>query len=178
MIHLRDRAASLSHVGYPVPLGTRMKLRSAQAVVYFAWTPEKAEAWLARTEPKPTAERRELMFKAMDFARAHGFVVLLRRPGFDLTSGAYDVRDAGADSDDIPVTPVGEIDPAGIYTIGAVMAPIFDADGGVSFSLLLAGFHSPMTGAQVMAAGERLRATCRRISSFVAGGEHEAQARG
>jgi DNA-binding IclR family transcriptional regulator len=169
MIHLRDRAASLSHVGYPVPLGTRMKLRSPQAVAYFACSPEEAEAWLDRTEPKPSAERRELMFKAMEFAREHGFAVLLRRPDFNLSGGEYDASDAGAHSDELPVAPVAQIEAAGSYPVGALIAPIFDAAGKVNFCLLMAGFHANMTGVQVMAAGERLREACARISSFVAG---------
>jgi DNA-binding IclR family transcriptional regulator len=174
MIHLRDRAASLSHVGYPVPLGTRMKLRSPQAVAYFAWSPKDAEAWLASTEPKPTAERQELMFKAMEFAREHGFVVLLRRPGFDMSGDSYD-REVGAETDEIPVAPVPRIEPENVYPIAALMAPIFDARGKVSFCLLMAGFHSAMTGTQVIQAGERLRGACERISAFVAGRENGAR---
>jgi DNA-binding IclR family transcriptional regulator len=177
MIHLRDRAASLSHVGYPVPLGTRMKLRSPQAVAYFAWSPKEAEAWLATTEPKPALERLELMFKAMEFAREHGFVVLLRRPGFDMTQGPYD-REVGQDSDDIPVAPIAQIEPDSVYSVGALMAPIFDARGKVSFCLLLAGFHAAMTGTQAMEVGGRLRAACQRISAFVAGRDGEARAGG
>ena len=170
MIHLRDRAASLSHVGYPVPLGTRMQLRSPQAIVYFAWAPHEAEGWLERTQPKPTAERRELMFRAMDFARNHGFVVLVRGPGFEYSSELSD-RTMGVESDELPVSPIAEVDPAAVYSLGALMAPIFDAHGKVSFSLLMAGFHASMTGTQVMAAGERLRAASARISAFVAGRE-------
>ncbi len=175
MIHVRDRAASLSHVGYPVPLGTRMKLRSPQAVAYFAWTPHEAEAWLEKVEPKPSADRRELMFKSMEFAREHGFVVLLRRPGFDATNDAYD-RHVGAESDEIPVAAVAHIEAASVYSVGALMAPIFDAEGKVNFCLLLAGFHDNMTGDQVMAAGQRLRAACERISTFVSGRDSEARA--
>jgi DNA-binding IclR family transcriptional regulator len=174
MIHLRDRAASLSHVGYPVPLGTRMKLRSPQAVAYFAWSPKEAEAWLETTDLKPSPDRRELMFKAMEFARENGFVVLIRRPGFDLTSGQYD-REVGAETDEIPVQPVARIEPEGSYPIGALMAPIFDAQGKVSFCLLLAGFHATMSGTQVMDAGARLRGACERISAFVAGRERDAR---
>jgi DNA-binding IclR family transcriptional regulator len=177
MIHLRDRAASLSHVGYPVPLGTRMKLRSAQAVAYFAWSPEEAEAWLKTAEPKPSPERRELMFKAMDFAREHGFVVLVRGPGFDHAAEPNE-RAFGAESDEIPVMPVAKIDPSNVYVIGALMAPIFDARGKVSFCLLIAGFDTPLTGAQVLAAGERLRGACARISAFVAGRAAEAGSAG
>ena len=173
MIHLRDRAASLSHVGYPVPLGTRMKLRSPQAAAFFAWSPAEAEGWLETVEPKPSAERREIMFAAMEFAREHGFVVLLRRPGFDMTP-SYD-REPGAESDEIPVAPVASIETAGVYSVGALMAPIFDERGKVSFCLLMAGFHAAMTGSQVLEAGGRLRAACARISAFVAGRDSEAR---
>jgi DNA-binding IclR family transcriptional regulator len=168
MIHLRDRAASLSHVGYPVPLGARMKLRSPQAAAYFAWSPADAEAWLERAQPKPSADRSKLMFDAMEFAREHGFVVLLRRPGFDLSGGDFD-REVGAETDELPVTPVARIDRDSAYSVAALMAPIFGGDGKVSFCLLLAGFHATMSGAEVFSAGERLRAACQRISNFVAG---------
>ncbi|MCW1427627.1 helix-turn-helix domain-containing protein [Novosphingobium sp. JCM 18896] len=168
MIHLRDRAASLSHLGYPVPIGTRMKLRSPQATAFFAWSPRDAEAWLETVDPKPTADRRDLMFKAMDFAREHGFVVLVRGPGFEGSDETSD-RAMGVDNDEIPVTPIAHIDVTTVYPIGALMAPILDERGQVSFCLLLAGFHAAMTGVEVLAAGDRLRAACQRISSFVAG---------
>jgi DNA-binding IclR family transcriptional regulator len=172
MIHLRDRAASLSHLGYPVPIGTRMKLRSPQAVAFFAWSRPDAEAWLETVDPKPTPERRELMFKAMDFAREHGFVALVRGPGFEQTEESTD-RALGVDNDEIPVTPVAHIEPTTVYPIGALMAPILDERGQVSFCLLIAGFHAPMTGVDILAAGDRLRAACQRISSFVAGRSRE-----
>jgi DNA-binding IclR family transcriptional regulator len=169
-IHLRDRAASLSHVGYPVPMGNRMKLRSPLAVVYFARSPKDAEAWLEATSPKPTPEKRELMFEAMEFTRQHGFSVLVRGSDFDFARPQQGpVQDVGADSDEIPVIPVAEVDPAQVYPIGALMAPIFDARGKVSFALVMAGFHGNMTGQQILAAGDRLRAACERISEFVAG---------
>ena len=69
-LHLRDRAASASHVAYPVPLGTRMKLRSAQVAAFFSWTPGTAETWLENAAPRPAPERIALMFEAMTFARS------------------------------------------------------------------------------------------------------------
>jgi DNA-binding IclR family transcriptional regulator len=169
-IHLRDRAASLSHVGYPVPMGNRMKLRSPLAVAYFAWSPKDAETWLETTDPKPSPEKRELMFQAMDFARRHGFAVLVRAHDFDLSpSQQMPAQDVGADSDEIPVVPVAAVDPVQVYPIGALMAPIFDARGKVSFALVMAGFHGNMTGQQILDAGNRLRGACDRISEFVAG---------
>jgi DNA-binding IclR family transcriptional regulator len=165
-IHLRDRAASLSHVGYPVPLGTRMKLRSSQAAIFFAWAPEEADRWLASVEPKPRGERLELMHQGMAFSREHGFLILVRLPGFAPTGMD---RELSAHTDEIPVAPAPTIAPETVYPVGAIIAPIFDEHGRVSFCLLLAGFHSPLTGEQAMAAGRRLRAACERISTFVAG---------
>jgi DNA-binding IclR family transcriptional regulator len=168
IMHLRDRAASVSHVGYPVPLGTRMKLRSAQAVAYFARSPDDADAWLKIATPAPTAERRALMFDSMAFVREHGFAVLVRKPGFDI-SGRMPTEVVGADTDELPVIPVATVDAAQVYPIGALMAPIYDRNGKVSFALVMAGFHSAMTGTQVMETGERLRAACSRISDFIIG---------
>ena len=168
VMHLRDRAASASHVAYPVPLGTRMKLRSAQAVAYYAWSHSDAEAWLARAEPPPSPEKATLMFECMAYAREHGFVVLVRNPGVVFGEPNAELL-SGADTDELPVIPLPAIDAEGAYPVAAVMAPVFDAKGKVSFSLVMAGFHSAMTGAQSLEAGETLRAACKRISAFVAG---------
>ncbi|MFD2135638.1 helix-turn-helix domain-containing protein [Novosphingobium resinovorum] len=51
VIHLRERAASLSHIGYPVPLGTRMPLRWIQAMTFFARSARDADAWVSRADP-------------------------------------------------------------------------------------------------------------------------------
>lgn len=168
LMHMRDRAASASHVAYPVPLGTRMKLRSAQAVVYYAWAQTEAEAWLARAEPPPTPEKAELMFQAMAFAREHGFVALVRNPGVVFGEVNQDIL-SNSESDELPVVPLGTLDPATVYPVAALMAPIFDERGKVCFALVMAGFHSVMSGEQALEAGGRLRAACERISGFVAG---------
>lgn len=175
MLHLRDRAASVSHVGYPVPLGTRMKLRSAQAVAFFAWSPKEAEAWLDRATPTPGRSQADHMFRAMELAREIGFTPLVRRPGA-VMAGPVDEQALTTDeTDELPVLPLAELDEAAVYPIAAIMAPVFDAKGRVSFTLLMAGFHTAMTGKQILSAGQRLRAACDRVSSFVAGKAVEAR---
>jgi DNA-binding IclR family transcriptional regulator len=174
IMHLRDRAASVSHVGYPVPMGTKMKIRSAQAVAYFAWSPREADAWLERARPRPGLAQTELMFKSMELARDLGFVPLVRRPGVVLEGGMAE-QVVTAESDDLPVMPLAALDPVTVYPIGAIMAPVFDAKGKVNFCLVMAGFHGAMSGAQISSAGRRLNAACERISSFVAGRTAEGQ---
>ena len=69
----------------------------------------------------------------------------------------------------MPVTPLAEVDPAAVYPVAALMAPVFDARGKVSFALVIAGFQAPMTGAQAMEAGAQLREACARITDFIGG---------
>ena len=166
-MHLRDRAASASHVGYPVPLGTRMRLRSGQAGIFFAWAPREAEAWLERASPRPTDERIEQMYRSMDFARENGFIVLMRKPGFTMTGAMQEQFAPPADTDELPVMPETELQGDVLYPVAAMMAPVFESRDKVGFALVMAGFHAPMTGAQIMDAGARLAGACGRISSFL-----------
>lgn len=163
-LHLRERAASLSHVGYPVPLGTRTPLRSAQAPAFFAHVPAEAEAWLARTDLPPSPERRALMEQGMAFVRGHGFIALARKPGA-IPKGTI-LAGTGAATDELPVVPVPEVDPAEVYSVAAIMSPVLDRAGRASFCLLMAGFSAPLTGALILDAGGQLNRACERIARF------------
>ncbi len=163
VLHLRDRATSLSHVAYPVPLGTRMPLRSAQAPAFFANAPHEADAWLARTDVKPSAEGKALLYAGMEFVRQHGFLVLIWRTGPN--SGTME-SGLGTDSDELPVVQAVDIQPEQSYRIGALMAPVQGRGGQVGFCLLLSGFANLMSGAQIMEAGASLHAASTRIAQF------------
>lgn len=168
-MHLRDRAASVSHVGYPVPLGTRMNLHWTQAIPFFARAPREAEAWLGRTQPKPNAEQEEMFRKGMEFVREHGFVVLIRKPGFTMSFDEPEARFIPPVGDDVPVTPQLELKSDALYPLAAIMAPVFDSKGRVPFSFVMAGFRSALTGEEALDAGDRLKQACDRISAFVSG---------
>lgn len=167
MIHLRDRAASANHVGYPVPLGTRMPLTTVQAAVFYSGSPKDAQAWFERNIPDGDEERRERLLGGAAFVRENGYIVLVRQPGADRSySGPSSDRRA---TDDPPVLPLIEIEESTQYSLAAVMAPIYDARGKVSIALLMGGFHGAQSGATVLRAGERLRAACQRVSDFLCG---------
>ncbi|MCB2072230.1 MAG: helix-turn-helix domain-containing protein [Novosphingobium sp.] len=169
-MHLRDRAASVSHVGYPVPLGTRMKLHWTQAIPFFARSPKEAEAWLERTEPRPNAEQEELFRRGLEFVREHGFIVHIRKPGFNMSyDDPQQDRFIPPEGDDVPVSPQLELKPDSLYPLAAIMAPIFDSKGRAPFSFVMAGFRSALTGDEAMFAGNRLKQACDRISAFVSG---------
>lgn len=166
-IHLRERAASASHVGYPVPLGTRLPLRAVQAASFFARSPRDAELWLARSDPKPSEDQVDGLNRGMGFIREHGYLVLTRRAGFDMRDAGDAVNPAFADDPPVAVQTVFE--PAQLHPVAAIMAPIYDVRGKVTISLLIAGFMGAMSSAQIEEAGGRLAAACGRISRFLCG---------
>lgn len=165
-IHLRERAASLSHVGYPVPMGTRLPLRWIQAISFFARSPREADGWLARTDPKPSAEQVALMQGAMAFVREHGYAALLRRPGAGLSDEPAGIRAA---TEDPPVVPATEFEDDRAYPLMALIAPIYDSRDRVTISLVMAGFHDALGGSEIRRAGRRVAEACERISRFLAG---------
>jgi DNA-binding IclR family transcriptional regulator len=164
-IHVRERATSISHVGGSVPLGTRIKLRVSSAPIFHAWSPrEEVEAWLASFSA--TTEQREMLEKGMDFARSHGFVVLIDEPG----GKAPPSTEPGLGSyNGLPIRPIFELDPAQSYPVASLLAPIFSADGRTAFAMGLHGFDRSMSGAEAAAAANHLRAACDRITGYIGG---------
>lgn len=161
-IHLRERAASLSHVGYPVPLGTRMPLRWIQAISFFARSPREAESWLARTTPPLSADQLEQFRAGIDYVREHGFAAHVRRPGFEMGQ-AIDV------SENPPVVPQFVLEDDSRYPLIAIIAPIYDSRNRVTISLVMGGFQGGTSGAAIKQAGHRLAEACERISGFLSG---------
>lgn len=163
IIHLRERAASLSHIGYPVPLGTRMPLRWIQAITFYARAPRDAEAWIARADPTLGEDQMAQFRAGLEFARARGFIPLVRRPGEEDGVGMR------SGTEDPPVVPLVAVEADRTYPLMAVMAPIYDARNRVMMALVMAGFHGAMNGEAVNHAGQRLAAACERISGFLSG---------
>lgn len=159
-IHFRERAASLSHVGDFVPLGTRIKLRPSSAPIFYAWSPrEDVDGWLKSVRATP--EQRDKLYKAIDFAREHGFVILV-------DDVAVSARTA-ADVAQAPVQPILELKPRQGYAVASLLAPVFDTEGKVAFAMGLHGFDRNMTGAEAAQIAAHLRAACDRITSYIGG---------
>lgn len=164
-IHLRERAASLSHVGYPVPMGTRMPMRWIQAMAYYARLPREADAWFARVEGGEHPERLDQFRAGLEFVREHGYVAHIRKPGVDMGQ----LTDGNIATMDPPVVPQLDIADEQNYPVMALLAPIYDARDRVTIVLILAGFHGLTSGARIREAGQALVASCERISGFLSG---------
>ena len=167
-IVVRDRATSMSHVGYSVPLGSRLKLRLPFSAIFFAGASQaEVDAWLDAYSPAPTPEHRVAMSKGMAFIRDHGFAVQVQNP--QAATGwtpeqAFDERNM-----DFPTFLMLELHDDQSYRASGITAPVFDARGQVAFVLGLTGFVEPMQGAEIERVGRRLREACDRVTGFITG---------
>ena len=163
----RERASSLSHVGYSIPLGTRVKLQPRSLPVFFSWSPAEAQAWLDRVSPPVSAEQAATVAAGMAFVREHGFAALSRSDLVDdnLLKSSTDIA---ATVGDWPLSVLPEIEPERRYAVSSITAPVFNSADKVEFVLTLMGFSAPMTGEAIFAAAASLIAACKRISGFLA----------
>ena len=174
VVHLRDRAASASHVGYPVPLGARFKLHEALAPVFFADAEKGFDNWLRTTDFEPSEAQKALFREAASSVRRDGYVVIERKAGFSMDNAGYDENMADATTD-LPIQAVPVMDERP-YSIAAIMAPVRDEKGRVSFALGMTGFYATMSAQRVRHAGQQLREACDRVSDFIAGTDAQARA--
>ncbi len=175
VVHLRDRAASASHVGYPVPLGARFKLHEALAPVFFADAEKGFDNWLRTTDFEPDEAQKELFREAAAAVRRDGYIVIERKPGFSMDDATYDADDATSTAQ-LPIRIITRVTDDRPYSIAAIMAPVHDEKGRVSFALGITGFYSTMSAERVIHAGGRLRDACARVSDFIAGRGEQARA--
>jgi DNA-binding IclR family transcriptional regulator len=169
-IVIRERAASVSHVGYSAPLGTRAKLRSPFAAAFFAWSPEDAEDWLNRENPKPTADQRAALKESMEFGRKHGFLAYLRNPAVAALNTERAAEQVfGAESAEFPVLLAKRLDADEQYPLISITAPVFEREGRVAFVVGLMGVNRQQTGKEVLEIADELRGACNRITDFIAG---------
>ena len=160
----RERAASVSHVGYSLPIGTRIRLRPRSMPVFFAFAPVEAAAFLEQAGA--TTAQREQAESVMDFVRTNGFSVLVRTIAAEAEPDAPMVP---SEDGEFPVLTLDRIAPGEVYALSSLTAPVFDARGRVEFVMGLMGFHGTMTGEQILAAGAQLRQACNRIGDFLSG---------
>jgi DNA-binding IclR family transcriptional regulator len=168
VVHLRDRAASASHVGYPVPLGARFKLHEALAPVFFS-DPEKGlDGWLKLIDFDPTDAQKGLFREAAASVRENGYIVIERKAGFSISDVGYD-QSVATSAVDLPIQVVASLTDERPYSVAAIMAPVRDEKGRVSFALGITGFYSTMSAERVRHAGQQLRDACSRVSDFISG---------
>ena len=156
------RAGDPSPRGLLVHVGQRIPFEPPLGSMFAAWGDERA--WLERAED-PAALR-----PVLEAVRRRGYSVALEADTRKQLSNALDDL-ASVPSDDALQGRVGRIvtelgrrdyhvrdlDPAQIYDVSMIAAPVFGADGEVVLSITLIGFDHGLSGAEIATYGERLR---------------------
>jgi DNA-binding IclR family transcriptional regulator len=165
---VRERAASVSHLGWSVPLGTRIPLKPPFGGVFVAWSkPSEIERWVARMQPPPDAKLHDRLLKSLEFMRQRGFSYGVRTEGFQSDENARSLNYNPETTDYL----VGDFDPMAEYQLGFVAAPVFDGAGAVVFTIGLMGFRGRFKGREVERIARRLIEACRRVSAFMGGAQ-------
>ena len=159
---LRERAASLSHIGWTNPGRNRFPLRT-QGLALLALLPEdELQQEFEKLQPPLPDTVRDEVRAQMEFVGRHGFVVGVHAEDATWTelAGTPWASHPGF---------VTELHPDEDYALRFLFAPVLDARSKVAFAVTLFGFTRPMKGAEVARIGERLCEACRRMTSFLAG---------
>jgi DNA-binding IclR family transcriptional regulator len=164
---VRDRAASVSHLGFSAPRGIRLPMRGdAAAAIQYAWArPAQYASWLAQLDPPPSAEQRAEMADAIGFVRQHRFAF-----GFiELTDAPGDAR-WKRDKAGRPIYRYAtSLEAAAEYQVAVLQSWVFDAKARTAFALTLTGMARPLPASEVLSRGNELRETCDAITASIGG---------
>jgi DNA-binding IclR family transcriptional regulator len=167
----RERAASLSHLGWAPPPGQRYPMYPWGNVFIAALPRAEVEAWMDKANPPPSEEERRDAHRQIEFFGENGYLVGVFRDDNDRQStsvGEDASRRQGGRF-------LAELDPTRTYYLQFLTAPVMSDQGKVAFALALYGFRRAYTGAEVAIVGERLCDACARITGFITGKKAPAQ---
>ena len=166
---VRDRATSVSHLGFSAPRGVRLPMTGdVSAAIQFAWAdPAQYDAWLNQIDPPPTAGQHAEMQEAMQFVREHRFSFGFIEQGDESGEGeAKWKRDEAGN----PVYRYATgLDVMAEYQVAVLQSWVFDAKGRVAFSLTLTGMGKPLHASEILSRGNVLREACDRITASIGG---------
>lgn len=159
---VRERAASLTHLGWVIPAGQRYALYPWGSFMLMPLGDGELDETLNKIAPPISADARADMHRQMEFARRYGFVVGVYPEGMTPRNDAQTSwRPQGKF--------VSDLEPDKDYRLMFLVAPVLNDRGRVEFGIALYGFTRSMTGAEIVGVGHRLREACRRITTFIAG---------
>jgi DNA-binding IclR family transcriptional regulator len=158
---VRDRAISMSHIGWNIPvLGSRLSVRPPLGGIFFAWSQDaEIRQWQASAREPMSQEESAELIRRLGIVRERGYAVDVRRVPIKDEEHARSLVYRIEQSDYL----IPEIDPDQIYQLASVEAPVIDDRGSITFVLALMGFTSGMPGSYVERVGKALRAACDRI---------------
>lgn len=170
-----DRAPSTMYrarVGHAIPLAPPF------GVVFVAWDPAASEQWLTRGGPQPEPDDLQRWQQSLQFARRHGYSFsVYAAPGPQFGQVLEDLVLA-PDSEpsrrerDMLIERLRhseylaiEVDSDADVQFLQISAPVFDANGTVSASLMVLGTRRPMRGDQLEELAGRVVAAADRATT-------------
>jgi DNA-binding IclR family transcriptional regulator len=163
---VRERASSLSHIGWAAQLGRRFPLQPPFGSIFMAWNAaDEIEHWLMRAEPVTDLGTRADALASLEFPRRHGFSFGLRTEHLQGQIHAQSLTSR----EDKTIYLVEDLRDENRYDLAFVVAPVFDAQGRVAFALALMGFTAAVRGDEVARIGASLREACNRVSNYIGG---------
>jgi DNA-binding IclR family transcriptional regulator len=163
--------------GPGLSVGERRPLVPPVGASFLAWSPEAViEAWIARSAAPHHDALAQEWRHSVGLTRKRGFQVTLRtREGpeiaaliAEMSAGrrAPDYKEGVArliHSLDLHLEQPETIEPAQLYDVVLIAAPIFDQHGEAAFNLCLGGFAETLPGSVITAYADRLLRTCVQI---------------
>lgn len=163
---IRERAVSVSHLGWPTNRDARWPLRPPFGAVFLAGSSDKdVETWLDSLVPSPSLAERERTREGTIFLREHGFQFVVRQLPKKDNEQSMEWLFVG-DPAERPLEIGTSIGSEQFYQLTSMSSPIFEKQGKVDFTLGLTGFSRPYSGTEIQKIGTELRSACERISNF------------
>jgi DNA-binding IclR family transcriptional regulator len=163
---VRERAISVSHLGWPTNRDARWPLRPPFGAIFLAWSSDKdVEGWFDSLAPSPSIAERQRTKEGMIFAREHGFQFVVRQMPEEDNDESMEwlfVRDPAKRPLEIGTS----LENALVYALTSMSSPVFEMGGKVAFTLGLTGFSRPYSGSEIHHIGTQLRSACQRITNF------------
>ena len=160
---VRERAASISHLGRLGPLGTRLKLRSQTAVPFLAGqTDEEVERWVSSHSPPLSAHEKAKFLDAIAFARQHGLVVITRVPE---TTHMPDNPVIGTEIPHIKVETETDLAEGKTYSLASIIVPVIGRDPKGPYALALAGFEGDVASERIFELAAKLKRVSHNVSA-------------
>jgi DNA-binding IclR family transcriptional regulator len=163
-IVVRERAASLTHLGWAPPPGQRYPMHPWGTAFLTPLPDGEVEEAFDRASPALSGPERADERAQVAFARSRGYVFGVHRSDRPHPPVSFDseVRGSGGRI-------ATDMAPDESYALQFLVAPVMNERGRVAFCIALYGFGRMYTGAEVAAVGDRLVEACRRITTFIAG---------
>jgi DNA-binding IclR family transcriptional regulator len=160
---VRERAASLVHLGWVPPPGQRYPLYPWGSVFMAPLPDAEIEAWMDKTAALSEDQRWEIR-RQIEFCRSHGYVFAIHR-----SNRVEPVRIGVEGVSDPPPRYVPQLEPNQAYYLQFLTAPVMSGQRKVAFTLALHGFTRGYSAVEVEGMADRLREACGRITAFITG---------